>query len=442
MKELAAPSTDPVPSADWRGTVRVGLFVVIFTFVGLGGWSAVAGLSSGVLASGSIQSAGSRKTIQHLEGGIVREIFARDGMKVKQGDLLVRLDPTRAEATDLANRQQLAIALSMEARLLAQRDMKDEVVFPPEVTSLRNDPLISTSIMDNSRQFESRKRSLQSAIDVLEAQRSQALKEIEQAGVQEQTAKNQIGSINTELPALKDLMKRGLVPLPRVTALERQMMQTQGQLEAAQIARGEAGNKVEEVAAKIDQLKQDYRQEAATMMSDVRATLGELQQKVVITSDAVKRGEIRAPVDGTVQEMKVFTVGGVVRAGDPILDIAPLSDDLVVRVRVSPLDIDRVEDGARVEIRLPQFVKFQSQVIEGNVTAISRDSITDPQQPQLGPYFAVEVAVDGGSVPEDIAGRLSAGMTTQVIIRTGDRTMLSYLVAPLMNRINTAMRER
>lgn len=437
---LPAPEAPPKPSSDWRRTVRGGGVVVFFTFVVLGGWSAIAGISSGVVAGGVLEASGNRKTIQHLEGGIVREILVRDGMKVKAGDLLVRLDPTRNAATDLSNRQQLAIALAMEARLVAQRDMQESVTFPSEVLDLKGDPLIEMSMNDNRRQFEARKNSLKSAIDVFNTQIAQAQKEIEQADVAQSTAQNQIESINTELPPLKELQKRGLVPTSRVTTLERQFMQTQGQMEAARISRSEASDKIAEITARIEQLKQDYRGEAGTTLADVRKTLGDLRQKVVITSDALARGEIRAPTDGTVQEMRVFTVGGVVKPGDPILDIAPLADTLVVRAKVSPLDIDRVELGARVEIRLPQFIKFQSQIVEGTVHAISRDSIQE--QPNEPPYYAVEIDMDDTTVPPDIAQKLVAGMTVNVVIRTGERTVLSYLVAPLADRLATAMRER
>lgn len=437
---LPLQASAPKPSTDWPTTLRAGGLVIFFAFVVLGGWSAFASISSGVVATGALEAEGSRRTIQHLEGGIVREILVRDGMKVKAGDLLVQLDPTRTAATDLSTRQQLAIALAMEARLVAQRDMQDTVTFPKEVLELKGDPLIAISMNDNRRQFEARRNSLNSAIDVFKTQVDQARKEIEQADVSHDTAQNQINSINTELPTLLDLHKRGLVPTPRVTTLQRQLMQTQGQLEAAKISRNEASDKVAEVTARIEQLKQDYRAEAAASLSDVRRTLGDLRQKVVIAGDALARGEIRAPIDGTVQEMKVFTVGGVVRPGEPILDIAPLSDTLVARAKVSPIDIDRVELGARVEIRLPQFVKFQSQVIEGTVHAISRDSIQEaPNQP---PYYSVEVDIDQTTVPPDIGDKLVAGMTVGVVIRTGDRTVLSYLVAPLANRLATAMRER
>ncbi|MGQ4275102.1 HlyD family type I secretion periplasmic adaptor subunit [Terrihabitans sp. B22-R8] len=431
---------NPEPSAEWRSTIRVGLFLVVFTFVVMGGWSALAQLHSGVVAGGALEPSGNRRTVQHLEGGIVREILVRNGMSVKEGDVLIRLDPTRNAATDQSTREQLAIALAMEARLIAQRDMLEEVTFPEEVLALQGNPLIATSINDSRRQFEARQKSLMTGIEVMETQRQQMEKEIQQAVIARKTAENQIKSINTELPVLRDLMKRGLVPVPRVTALERQLIQTQGQLDAALVSHEEAQNKVSEVAARIDQLKQEYRQEGASAFTEVRSTLGELRQKVVISGDALKRGEIHAPVSGTIQGLKVFTVGGVVQPGEPLLDIAPQSDQLVARARIMPLDIDRVQMGADVEIRLPQFMKFQSQTIYGQVSAISRDSLTDSATGST--YYAVEASINPETVPEDIKEKLLAGMTASIIIRTGERTVLAFLVAPIANRLATAMRER
>ncbi|HEX3161512.1 MAG TPA: HlyD family efflux transporter periplasmic adaptor subunit, partial [Pseudolabrys sp.] len=152
----------------------------------------------------------------------------------------------------------------------------------------------------------------------------------------------------------------------------------------------------------------------------------------------------KAPVTGTVQQLKVFTVGGIIRAGDPILDIVPSSDTLVVRAKVLPIDVDRILTGEKVEVRVPQFMKFELGPIEGVVRNISRDSITDAPNGAGAPvpYYAVEVAVDRSSIPEEIRDRMIAGMTVDTIIRTQERTVLSYLLAPLRNRIAKSMHER
>lgn len=436
----------PAPAAptDFRVMMRVAAGIIVFTFVFLGGWSAVAHIDSAVVADGTIAVESNRKTIQHLEGGIVREILVRDGNVVHQGETLLRLDPTRDAATDKGFRQQLAIASAQQARLTAQRDMADKIDFPPEVTSFMDDPLIVNAIHDNQSSFDHRRESLLRGSEVIEQQLAQARDEIRQADVDEKSAQQQIDSIGIELPNLRMLLEKGLVALPRVTTLERQLITVQSQFDSAKINRTKANEKVAEYQARVDQIKQDYRQEAANLMPDVRKTISDAKQQLIIAGDALQRIEIKAPVTGTVQELKMFTVGGVIKPGDPILDIVPLSDTLVVRAKVLPIDVDRILAGETVEIRVPQFMKFELKPIMGRVRSISRDSIIEaassagPSQP----YFAVEVAVDRNDIPEDVRDRMIAGMTVDAIIRTQSRTVLSYLVAPLTNRLSKSLRER
>ena len=434
----------PIAPTDWRVMVRAAAGAIVFTFVVLGGWSSIARIDSAVVADGAVAIESNRKTIQHLEGGIVREILVRDGAFVHQGDTLVRLDPTRNAATDKGSRQQLAIASALQARLMAQRDLADTIDFPADVTALNDDPLIANAIHDNQSQFDNRRQSLLRGNEVIEQQISQAKDEIRQAVLDEKTARQQIDSIGIELPNLKSLLDKGLVTLPRVTTLERQLIQVQGQFEGAEISRTKAQEKVAELQARIDQLKQDFRQEAANALPDVRKAISDARQQLIIANDALQRIEIKAPVTGTVQQLKMFTIGGVIKPGDAILDIVPSSDTLVVRAKVLPIDVDRILTGENVEIRVPQFMKFELKPIMGTVRSISRDSIVDAPGPsgQAPTYFAVEVAVDRASIPEEIRDRMISGMTVDTIIRTQERTVLSYLVAPLRNRLAKSMRER
>jgi HlyD family type I secretion membrane fusion protein len=434
----------PVAPTDWRVMTRVAACIIVFTFVFLGGWSAIAHIDSAVVADGTVAVESNRKTIQHLEGGIVREIPVRDGDVVQQGQTLMRLDPTRDAATDKGFRQQLAIASAQQARLTAQRDMAEKIDFPPEVTDFKDDPLIANAVHDNQSQFEHRRASLLRGSEVIEQQLAQAKDEIRQADVDETSAQQQIDSIGIELPNLRMLLEKGLVALPRVTTLERQLISVQSQLESAKINRTKAKEKVAEYQARVDQIKQDYRQEAASLMPDVRKTISDAKAQLTISGDALQRIEIKAPVTGTVQQLKMFTVGGVIKPGDPILDIVPLSDTLVVRAKVLPIDIDRVLTDESVEIRIPQFMKFELKPIMGVVRSISQDSIIEAASPAgpSQPYFAVEVAVDRNSIPAEVRDRMIAGMTVDALIRTRSRTVLSYLVAPLTNRLSKSLRER
>jgi S-layer protein transport system membrane fusion protein len=322
--------------------------------------------------------------------------------------------------------------------------MLDTIDFPIEVTALKDDPLIANAIHDNQSQFDNRRQSLLRGIEVIEQQIAQAKDEIRQASLDEKTAQQQIDSIGVELPNLRGLLNKGLVALPRVTTLERQLIQVQSQFEGAEISRTKAKEKVAELQARIGQLRQDFCQEAANALPDVRKTISDARQQLAIANDVLQRIEIKAPVTGTVQQLKMFTIGGVIRPGDPILDIVPSSDTLVVRAKVLPIDVDRILTGEKVEIRVPQFMKFELQPIMGTVRSISRDSIIDSPNAsgQALTYFAVEIAVDRASIPEGIRDRMISGMTVDTVIRTQERTVLSYLTAPLRNRLSKSMRER
>lgn len=441
LENLPAPEA----SANWAAMLRLAAAVIFFTFFVLGGWSAVARLDSAIVANGTVAVETNRKTIQHLEGGIVREILVRDGDTVHEGDVLVRLDPTRSAATDATYRQQLAVALAVEARLLAQRDMRDKVTFPNEVTSLKDNPQIAAAIRDNLSQFQNRREALMRGIDVFEKQIAQTKDEVAQAEVDQKTAQDQLDSINIELPNLKTLLDKGLVALPRVTTLERQQMQTKGALENAKLNYSKGQQKIGELQARIESLRQDYRQEAAAALPDVGKTIGDARQQLVIANDALQRIDIKAPVTGTVQQMRIFTVGGVIKPGDPILDIVPLSDTLVVRARVTPTDIDRILPGMKVEIRVPQFMRYQLDPIYGYVRSVSHDTVVDQTAPtaaQQQPYFAVEVAVGRNAIPEVARDRITAGMIVDAIILTQERTVLSYLIGPIRDRLDKSLRER
>ena len=263
---------------------------------------------------------------------------------------------------------------------------------------------------------------------------------MKQAQSDKQTAVQQLASIAKELPPLRRLLQQGLVPLPRVLTLERQEQQLQGASVKADIDLSRSRERVGEIETKQKQLRQEYSQEAASANPDVRKTLSDVSQQLILARDTLKRIEIIAPVSGQVQQLRIFTIGGVVKPGDPVVDVVPASAKLVVRARVSPVDIDRLRPGLPVEVRLPQFQRFQSEIMRGEVRSISRDTLLDEANRQ--PYYAMEVEADRASLPAEISDKLVAGMTTEVIVPTGERTVLQFLFSPMFNRLAAALRER
>lgn len=433
----------PQPNTDWRAVLKFGYIVLFLVFVVFGGWAAFASIDSAVQANGVVTVESNRKTIQHLEGGIVREILVRDGDRVEEGQVLIRLDPTRIEAIANAAAKGLAGALAVEARLNAQRDMLDQVTFPPEISQLLDSVSGTTQIEDNRRQFESRRAVLARALDVLESQAKQVGNEIAQAKLDRKSAEDQNVTVIKELESVRPLLAKGLVQLSRVTMLERQKLQYEGAIDRSKndIVKGE--DRIAEINLRIAGLKQDYQQEAANQLIDIGKQIAEFRQQREVAFDLLKRTEIRSPVAGTVQQLKVFTVGGVVRPGDPILDVVPDSSELVVRAKVYPGDIDRLSVGMHAEIKLVSLMRYRREKISGELRFVSRDLTTDPNpNPNVPPYYTIEATFTHDSIPEDIRDKLQAGMDAVVVVPTRGRTVLQYLLAPVIDNFESSLRER
>jgi HlyD family type I secretion membrane fusion protein len=403
-------------------------------------WTLMARLDGAAVAPGVVSVESYRKTIQHLEGGIVLEILVRDGDLVQEGQVLIRLDPTRTDSAGGLYRDQLAIVLAQEARLLSEREMADNVAFPKEVTDLIDIPAVARAISDQRRQFTVRRDALLQTIEVANAQLAQANKEAEQNDIDNKTAKSTLINVNRELVSVRGLFERNLVALPRLSTLEREQLRLQGVIENTEVGKLKLQEKVQELTVRRDKATQDYRQDAASQLADVQKSITELRQQLVVATDSQRRVELRAPITGVVQQLRIFTVGGVIRPGDPILDIVPSSDSLIIKAKVSPLDADRVTVDMNAEVRFPSFRLLGLQIIRGKVSAMSRDRLLDDVTKD--PYFDAQIRVDRKDLPAVIVDRLSAGMPADVVIPTGERTVFDYLVTPIVERFQTSMRER
>lgn len=430
----------PEPRTDWHASLRFG-YLVLFLSVGLcGSWAAFAHINSAVVAAGIFSVESYRKTIQHLEGGIVADILVRDGDPVEEGQTLIRLDSTRIEATVASVAKSLAGALATEARLTAQRDMVDYMVVPEEAETLLRG-FGTAEIEDNHREFESRRQVLSGSLELLDAQEKQLRNETNQNRADGQTASEQLQSITRELGSLRPLLAKGLVAMSRVTTLERQKLQYESALKKSRNDEVKNADRVQELRLRKEAVRKDYRQEASKELVEVGRMIAQYRQERQIALDMLSRTEIRSPVKGTVQQVRVFTVGGVVRPGEPILDIVPVSDVLIIKAKISPADIDRIKEGMDVEIHLNALMKYRRERIVGTLRFVSRDVITEPN-PNTPPYFSVEVAMASASIPADVQDRLIAGMEASVVIPTEGRTVLEYIVAPVMKNIEESLRER
>lgn len=438
--ELELDSPTNISSAtNWRAPLLIGWAVIAF---GLGGglaWATLAPLDSAVSAQGVVSVESNRKTVQHLEGGIVREILVRDGDHVEEGQALFRLDGTQAAANLEVIRNQRAAALAEEARLVAERDGAEELEFPQDVVARQTLPAIAKVIADQNKLFKERQSYLAAQKDVLESQVRQAEEELEGAAQERAAGLKQISWVDQELPSLRELYKKGLVQWTRITSLERQRAQLEGVVAAASATHARLLHSINETKLKVAELSQQFHRQVAEEIAAIRKVIAETEQKQNIAQDILNRLEVRAPQAGVVQGLKIFTPGAVIRQGDPLLDIVPLNEELVIRAQVSPFSMDVVHAGLRAEIRFPSFHLPYVPVMYGHIRSISYDRLIDEATNQ--PYFAADVVADRSTLPEEIQDKLRAGLPTDVVIVAGERTPLQYLLRPLTDRLRKGMRE-
>src|SRR5262245_49591874 len=423
-----------------RMFAAVGYGIILFCFLGLGGWAAVTPLGIAVVASGFVTTEGNKKTIQHLEGGIIKEILIREGQHVEAGQIILRLDETAPKANVEIYGNQLYAAVARESRLAAEVDGSPEIRFPEELTGAANNPIAAKAIDDQLGQFRERRASLDGQISILSSRVDQLREQIE--GIDQQRAANeaQVKFINDELRDVRSLYEKSLIPKTRWLALERESARLSGEIGRAIADRAKAEKSIGENELQMQQTKQKFQEEAGRDLVDTREKLRELRSKFVVAQDALRRLDIQAPVTGRVQNLKVFTVGAVARQGEPLLEIAPDQDRLVIQAHVATLDIQGVHAGNVAEVRFPAFHDRALPMIAGTILSISQDRLMDESTKQ--PYYLALIDVPEGNIPTHYRGKVASGMNAEVIMPTIERTALNYLVEPLRNRMRTAFRER
>ena len=416
-----------------------GYILLIVVFGGLGGWAATAPLASAVVASGTVSVESNRKIIQHFEGGIVEEILVRDGDEVRQGDVLLRLTATQANASNAMLQSRYHVSSTAQARLQAERIGKTRFDFPQELAS-SDDPRIAQLLQNQLELFNDRHAVIESQIDILRSRIDQYQKSIVGLEIQKDAAEARLSSAEEEVERLREGEGTGAVATNRLTSMEREAAELRGIVgrHVADIAsvRGQIGQTEQEIIG----VNQTFRERAAEELKIVQDELNELEERLIVSRDVLARTEIQAPRDGIVQNLRTHTIGGVVQPGEPIMEIVPLGDELIVNAQVRPLDVDSLSADLQAEVRFPAFVSRNLPLILGHVEFISPDIIS-PDDIRLEPYYLARIIVEEENIPEQIRGRLVPGMPSDVIIATAERTVLNYLITPLSDAITKSLRE-
>ena len=422
---------------DDRHFRHIGLVIVLSIFGGLGAWSALAPLSSAALAPGVITVENYRKTVQHLEGGIVKSILVRDGENVVKDQTLIILENTQPRALLEVIRGQYIVSLAKEARLLAQQNGLDEIRYPEELLDYQNDQRGKDAMQMQSQTFRVRKQAYEGEINLYQRQIEQLRAKVVGLRAQKSSRDRLVTSLQSELQDFGDLLQKGYAEKQKVREFERNLAEREG--EQGELVSNLAATELEisETKLKILQLQKELQREVAKELSEVQSELFELRERLQSLQDTVQRTDIKAPEAGMVLGLAVHTLGAVIPPGGKILDIVPQNEKLIVEAQVSPMDIDRVSVGQMAEIRFSAFKSRTVPKIEGKLIEVSADRLVDEKSENKNSYYLARVEITPKGLEDVIKSdlKLLPGMPAEVLINTGERTLLEYLIDPFSNLV-------
>jgi HlyD family secretion protein len=438
---IARGSLPPATEGSIRRLVSTGLFTGVVLVGGLFTWAAFASLSGAVVSPGVIVVDSSTKKIQHPSGGVIGEIRVREGQFVPEGAVLARLDETVTRSNLQIVVSQLNALLGRQARLQAERDGAEDILFPASLVA-------DSKTSDDARHIIQGERGLLTARrDALAGQKSQLEERIVQLSretegleAQLEAKQKEVALIASELGGLEDLYRKNLVPITRVMQLRRENTRLQGERGALISQIAATKGKISETKLQILNLDQDRRTEVSRDLRDAESKIAELAERRTAAEDQLRRIDIKAPADGFVHQLAIHTVGGVIQPGETVMIVVPQNDSLTIESRVSPMEIEQVKAGTRAVVKLTGFSSRTTPDLAGHVTTVSADATHDEKTGMS--FFTVRVQLPEDEVRKLGDKRLIPGMPAEVFIETNPRTALSYLTKPLTDQFARAFRER
>jgi HlyD family secretion protein len=397
-------------------------------------------MSGAVVVPGNLVVQSNVKTIQHPTGGVVAQIAVRNGMRVNAGDLLLRLDATQAQASLQVVSKQLDEARAKIARLVAERDGLPRPAIPPELSARLDDGNVKTLLASEASLFRARVTARESQKELLKSKVSQLGEEIVGLDAQVGSKAKQLELITGELSGVQELFDKRLVPLNRLTTVQRESARIEGERGQLISTIAETKSKVGEAQLQIVKIDHDTQTEVVKELGEVQGKEAELSERSVAARDVLDRIELRAPTSGMIHQLAAHTVGGVIRAGDAVMEIVPDSDDLQIEAKLQPNDIDQVRKGQHAYVRFSAFNQRTTPQLIGEVSFVSPDTTRDPQTNM--PYFTVRIMLSEEERRRLAGLQLVSGMPAEVFMQTGSRTMLSYLFKPIVDQLNRAFVER
>jgi HlyD family type I secretion membrane fusion protein len=426
-------------ATDVRRPARFGLGACAIAFGGGGLWAATAPLSGAVIAPGVVVATGQNRMVQHLEGGIIDEIQVREGDQVAAGDILVRLNRTAAEAAVERLRGQYLALRAAEARFKAEREGATALRFPSDVEAHAGAPKIAEMIASHGAEFDARRAEFDSAVAVIEQRIAALGEEIGGLEAQRKSALAQLALIEVEIADTQQLFRQGLAQKSRLLSLQRNAAKLDGDQGefAARIAR--ARQTIAEGRSEIVLKRKQHFEQAASKLTETQAQIADVEERLKAARDVASRVELRAPVNGIVIRRHHNTPGGVIKPGEPVVDILPADESLMVEARIKPEDADAVRPGRPAQLRLTALRQRVTPSLPGTVDYVSADRLVDPQQP--AGYYLARIRI-AGDLPAKVGKlRPTPGMPVEVLVGTDARTALDYLLGPLTDSLTRAFTE-
>ena len=428
-------------NTDARTYARLGWLIVVLGFVGFLIWAAFAPLDKGVPMSGTVAKESNRKAVQHQTGGTIQQILVKDGDVVKAGQVLVRMNPVTAQAGfDITGAQYLS-ARATEARLLAERDGLKAIRFPEELTKQSSDPRVSEMMTLQSQLLASRQASLQNEMGSVDENIAGLKLQIQGLQESRESKKAQVGFLKEQLDGMRDLAKEGYVARNRLLDLERTYAQLQGAISEDIGNIGRSQRQVLELTLRKSQRMQDYQKEVRTLLADTQKEADAQGARMSAQQFELSNVDVKAPVSGIVTGLAVFTNGGVVTPGFKMMDIVPSDDPLVVEGQLPVNLVDKIHPGLQTELIFSAFNANRTPHIPGVVETVSADRTVDERTGAAFYKVRVKVSAEGAKMVAHHKMDIRPGMPVELFVKTGERTMMSYLLKPVFDRAHSSMSE-
>jgi HlyD family secretion protein len=425
--------------APLRASVIIIFTILCITLV----FGVAAPMESAAIAHGTVAVLSKRKTVQHLEGGIIKRILVEDGQRVIEGQPLIEISDVASKANRGIVQKELWIERAAELRLTALQNNNSHITFPEDMNAAAKDATeLAQTMQTQAELFTTQREAQLGKLNSLKQRIAQSREEIVGLQAQIKSAESQLVYINEELGAIRPLVKEGLATKPRLLALERQAEELHG-IRGQNIALIAKAKQVIS-GAEMDVINQinDFATRNAEELRDVRARIADSEEKLRAVTDVMERTVVLAPTEGIVTGLKFHTIGGVVAPGAPILDIVPQNDLLVLEVQIKPIDIDVVKSGLDARIIFSAYKSRRMPLFYGKVTKVSADAFTEQQGVQAVSYYTARVEVDGEQLKHlGTPMNLYPGMPADVYIRTGSRSFLGYLFEPITDSMDRAFKE-